>query len=94
MSQYIFRSILTAVSGASCSTDTHTHTDIHYSVQHKLLQNSADTCPVSNVRILGRKKSHTRFTNITQHYTNCLRHYVCWQLCNLHLHQPLYKTGL
>jgi len=54
MSQYTFRSILTAVSGASCPT--YTHTDIHYSVQCKLLQNSTDTCPVSNVRILGRKK--------------------------------------
>jgi len=37
-------------------THTHTHKHIHYSVQHKMLQNSTDTCPVSNVRILGRKK--------------------------------------
>ena len=58
MSQYTFRSILTAVSGASCYTPPHTHTHTHtdYSVQHKLLQNSTDTCPVSNVHILGRKK--------------------------------------
>ena len=100
MSQYTFRSILTAVSDASCYTHTHTHTHtrvhthIHYSVQHKLLQNSTDTCPVSKVRILGRKKvTHDSqiLLNTTQTAFGIM---YAGNYRNLHLHQPLYNIGL